>query len=80
VPGLYSVPLLIITHPPVGPYNGDPRGLGISYEQDTPVRLLPARPLVRRGRFESFLYRGTSPIRKRPPPSDPPWTLGKGLR
>jgi len=25
-------------------------------------------------------YRGTSPIRKRPPPEDPPRTLGIGLR
>ena len=25
-------------------------------------------------------YRGTSPIRKRPPPKDPPRTLGTGLR
>ena len=25
-------------------------------------------------------YRGTSPMRKRPPPSDPPRTLGIGLR
>ena len=25
-------------------------------------------------------YRGTSPIRKRPPPYDPPMTLGIGLR
>ena len=27
-----------------------------------------------------FDYRGTSPIRKRPPPKDPPTTLGIGLR
>jgi hypothetical protein len=26
------------------------------------------------------VYRGTSPIRKRPPPYDPPMTLGLGLR
>ena len=26
------------------------------------------------------IYRGTSPIRKRPPPQDPPKTLGIGLR
>ena len=26
------------------------------------------------------VYRGTSPIRKRPPPCDPPKTLGIGLR
>ena len=28
----------------------------------------------------SLLYRGTSPIRKRPPPEEPPRTLGLGLR
>ena len=27
-----------------------------------------------------YIYRGTSPIRKRPPPHDPPTTPGKGLR
>ena len=30
--------------------------------------------------MESFGYRGTSPIRKRPPPYDPTTTLGIGLR
>ena len=29
---------------------------------------------------QEYLYRGTSPIRKRPPPWDPPSTLGVGLR
>ena len=29
---------------------------------------------------EASRYRGTSPIRKRPPPYDPPTTLGIGLR
>ena len=33
-----------------------------------------------RGCFGECAYRGTSPIRKRPPPYDPPSTLGTGLR
>ena len=30
--------------------------------------------------FEVAMNRGTSPIRKRPPPKDPLRTLGKGLQ
>ena len=29
---------------------------------------------------ETGKHRGTSPVRKRPPPYDPPMTLGIGLR
>ena len=40
-----------------------------------------ARELVcDRKRENVGMYRGTSPIRKHPPPQDPPRTLGKGLR
>ena len=41
----------------------------------------PPRPgLDRQDPRGAALYRGTSPIRKRPPPYDPPTTLGIGLR
>ena len=36
--------------------------------------------LLRLKRAGGVQYRGTLPIRKRPPPWDPPWTLGIGLR
>ena len=30
--------------------------------------------------LQRYMYRGTSPIRKRPPSQDPPRTLGIGIR
>ena len=46
-------------------------------------RLIWTHHLGEPGRCRSHddgLYRGTSPIRKRPPPEEPPRTLGIGLR
>jgi hypothetical protein len=41
---------------------------------DTPT------PTFLQSQFVNFQYTGTSPMRKRPPPKDPPKTLGIGLR
>ena len=54
-----------------------------SYERGTPAactRPLPLRPCSETVPVGVHAYRGTFPIRKRPPPWDPPQTLGIGLR
>ena len=75
---------------------GDPMGMVVSHERGTPVPfsrsrasplLMPDRPPCTPPQGEHAcsvhpqgIHRGTSPIRKRLPPLDPPRTLGMGLR
>jgi len=50
-------------------------GVNKSYERGTPVHEWRCW-----GSRSQHLYRGASLIRKRPPPYEPPMTLGTGLR
>ena len=52
-------------------------GEAVSYQRNTPV---DSAGVERWGPRDDRLYRGTSPIRKRPTPCDPPTTPGIGLR
>jgi len=54
---------------------GVPLGVGVSYQRGTPVQ--SALAVVDHANVQN--YKGTSPIRKRPPLYDPPMTLGIGL-
>ena len=68
--------------PPLGPRHSPTVGslaAAVSYERGNPARRSWRGPCFRLRAGFPTQYRVTSPIRKRPPPYDPPRTLGIGL-
>ena len=79
---MHRVTSLVRRRTALGPYSRPewPYGVGTARcERGTPVWCIIDTNTVVIHAPSSRLYRGTSPKRKRPPPYDPPRTLGIGL-